>query len=112
MAGASVWGHICLSAGICGWYNPSFTISPIFTSVYLMGAPGGPHTTLSSRLSTLAVQTFVIKQLERNPPAQEVSYFRREGRASGQYVGEPEHLLVHGPHGEADGHQHSEIRRF
>ena len=75
-----MWKHICLSAGICGWYNPSFTISPIFTSVYLMGAPGGPHTTLSSRLSTLAVQTFVIKQVEPDPPAQEVSNYSKVRR--------------------------------
>ena len=77
--------------------------------------PQPPDPLVQSSLA--ALQTFVIKQVERNPPAQEVSYFRREGRAGGQYVGEPEHLLVHGPHievgpNQADGHQHSEIRRF
>ena len=86
-----MWKHICLSAGICGSYNPCFTISPLWTSHYLIGAPGPPSPpplapwplragSRSRRERWTALQTFVIKQVEPDPPAQEVSNYSKVRR--------------------------------
>lgn len=77
-----MWKHICLSAGICGSYNPRFTISPLWTSQYLIGAPGAPppHPHPQVQTSSAALQTFVIKQVEPDPPAQEVSNYSKVRR--------------------------------
>ena len=84
-----MWKHICLSAGICGSYNPCFTISPLWTSQYLIGAPGpltsplaplAPRPQVQVQQSSAAPQTFVIKQVEPDPPAQEVSNYTKVRR--------------------------------
>ena len=84
-----MWKHICLSAGICGSYNPRFTISPLWTSQYLIGAPGpltsplaplAPRPQVQVQQSSAAPQTFVIKQVEPDPPAQEVSNYSKVRR--------------------------------